>query len=170
MACSRKKEAALTTEFSTLSYLNKLKTAGADREFVIAVSAIWFLQASNDPNTPESQQLVGGILGTLENFFIEEARAVDSDVYQLYMTTIQRSQYGALFDDTQPIYTAGRNEVNNTFPPGTSMVMEIYAHYANVMLRTTKQDKQNLLKNLKALADFVDKMCALAEKAEREGL
>lgn len=40
--------------FSTISLLNRLISAGAEREFVTAVSAIWFVQASNDPNTRES--------------------------------------------------------------------------------------------------------------------
>lgn len=163
----KKNEKSVSTEFTTITYLNRLITAGADPDFVTAVSAIWFLQASNDPNTRESQKIAGGIIGTLENLFLEEARAVDSDVFNLYQKTINNSQYGALFDDTQPIYTAGRNEVHKEFTPGTAMIMEIYSHYANVMLQTTKQDKKHLLGTLQALAEYVDKMCGLANKAEK---
>lgn len=164
----KKKEQPATTGFPTISLLNRLITAGADREFVNAVSAIWFLQASNDPNTQESQQIVGEILGTLENFFVEEARMIDADVYKLFSLTISESEYGALFDDTQPIYAAGRKEVNEKFPPGTEMIMDIYSHYANVILQTTKQDKEIVLQTLHALAKYVDMMCGLANEAEKK--
>jgi hypothetical protein len=163
----KKKENSITTEFTTITYLNRLITAGAERDFVNAVCAIWYLQASNDPNTRESKEIVGGILGTLENFFVEEARVVDTDVFNLYKNSISRSTYGALFDETQPIYTAGRNEVNSKFPTGTAMVMEIYSHYANVMLQTTKQNKEDMLGTLQTLAGYVDRMCELANKAEK---
>lgn len=47
--------------------------------------------------------------------------------------------------------------------------MDIYAHYANVILRTTKQqDKQRLLQILELLAEKADMMCGLASKAESE--
>jgi len=157
----------VTTGFPTISFLNRLITAGAEREFVNAVCAIWFLQASNDPNTPESQQIVGGIIGTLENFFVVEAEAIDADVFKLFTLTIKNSEYGALFEETQPIYTAGRNEVNEKFPVGSAEVMEIYAHYANVMLKTTKQNKETLLSTLQTLAEYVDRMCGLANQAEK---
>lgn len=156
------------SEFTTVSYLNRLITSGADPKFVNAVCVIWFLQASNDPNTKESQQIAGGIIGTLENFFVEEARAIDSEVFNLYKNTINISEYGALFEETQPIYASGRKEVNDNFQPGTAMVMEIYTHYANVMLKTTRQNKKNLLSTLQILADYVDKMCGLANQAEKK--
>lgn len=154
--------------FPTISLLNRLISAGAEREFVTAVSAIWFVQASNDPNTRESQQITGGILGTLENFFVEEARAIDVDVFKLFTNTISNDEYGALFEEPQPIYAAGRKEVNEKFPPGSTAIMEIYSHYANVMLNTTKQDKKNLLNALQTLAGYVDKMCGLANQAEKD--
>ncbi len=163
----KKKDKPVTTDFAAISFLNRLITAGAEREFVNAVCAIWFLQASNDPNTPESQQIAGGIVGTLENFFVVEAAAIDADVFKLFTRTINNSEYGALFEESQTIYTAGRNEVNEKFPPGSKGVMEIYAHYANVMLKTTKQDKKTLLSTLNALAEYVDKMCGLANQAEK---
>lgn len=163
----KKKDKPVTTDFATISFLNRLITAGAEREFITAVCAIWFLQASNDPNTPESQQIAGGIIGSLENFFVVEAAAIDTDVFKLFTRTINNSEYGALFDKFQPIYTAGRNEVTEKFPPGSKEVMEIYAHYANVMLKTTKQNKETLLSTLNALAEHVDKMCGLANKAEK---
>ena len=154
--------------FPTISLLNRLISAGAEREFVTAVSAIWFVQAANNPNTPESQQIAGGIIGTLENFFVEEARAIDFDVFNLFTSTINNSEYGALFVESQPIYAAGRKEVNEKFPPGSTQVMEIYSHYANVMLNTTKQNKKDLLDTLQALAPYVDKMCGLANQAEKD--
>lgn len=154
--------------FPTISFINRLISAGAEREFVTAVSAIWFLQASNDPNTPGSQQIAGAIIGTLENFFVEEASAIDVDVFKLFTSTISNSQYGALFEEPQPIYAAGRKEVNEKFPPCSTEIMEIYSHYANVMLNTTKQDKQNMLNTLQALAGYVDKMCGLANQAEED--
>jgi hypothetical protein len=154
--------------FPTISLLNRLITAGAEREFVTAVSAIWFLQASNDPNTRESQQIAGRIIGTLENFFVEEARAIDVDVFELFTSTICNSEYGALFEESQPIYVAGRKEVNEKFPPGSTFIMEMYSHYANVMINTTKQNKKYLLSNLRALAEYIDKMCELANQAEKD--
>lgn len=126
------------------------------------------MQASNDPNTLESQQITGGILGTLENFFVEEARAIDVDVFKLFTNTISNDEYGALFEEPQPIYAAGRKEVNEKFPPGSTEIKEIYSHYANVMLNTTKQDKKNLLNTLQTLAGYVDKMCGLANQAEKD--
>ena len=133
------------------------------------MSAIWFLQASNDPNTRESQKIAAGMIGTLENFFVEEARVIDDDLFKFFTTTINSSKYRALFEETQPIYTAGRKEVNKRFPPGTKMVDEIFDHYANVMLSTTKQDKNNMLSYLHAIDFYLDKMCGLANQAEREG-
>jgi hypothetical protein len=162
-----KKDKPATTGFSTISFLNRLITAGAEREFVHAVCAIWYLQAGNDPNTPESQQIVGTILGTLENFLVEEAAAIDDDVLKLFTLTIKNSEYGALFEETQPIFTVGQNKVHEKFPPGSTEVMEIYAHYANVMLKTTKQNKDTLLSALQALAEYVDTMCGLANQAEK---
>jgi hypothetical protein len=159
----------LESGFPTISILNRLISAGAERKFVTAVSAIWFLQASNDPNTQESQQIAGSILGTLENFFVEEARAIDEDVFKLFTSTINNNEYGALFEETQPIYTAGRKEVDEKFPPGGgTQIMEIYSHYANVMLNTTKQNKKNLLDTLQVLAQYVDKICGLANQAEKD--
>lgn len=165
---SMKLDEPLKSGFSTISLLNRLISAGAEREFVTAVSAIWFVQAANDPNTPESQQIAGGIIGTLENFFVEEARAIDFDVFNLFTSTINNSEYGALFEESQPIYAAGRKEVNEKFPSGSTEVMEVYSHYANVMLNTTKQNKKNLLDTLQALAPYVDKMCGLANQAEKD--
>ena len=165
---SMKLDQSLKSGFPTISFLNRLISAGAEREFVTAVSAIWFVQAANDPNTPESQQIAGVIIGTLENFFVEEARAIDFDVFNLFTSTINNSEYGALFEESQPIYAAGRNEVNEKFPPGSTQVMEVYSHYANVMLNTTKQNKKNLLDTLQALAPYVDKMCGLANQAEKD--
>ena len=164
----QKSEEPAKTGFPTISLLNRLIGAGAEREFVTAVSAIWFVQAANDPNTRESQQIAGGIVGTLENFFVEEARAIDVDVFKLFTGTINNSEYGALFEESQPIYAAGRKEVNEKFPPGSAAVMEIYSHYANVMLNTTKQNKENLFNTLQALAVYVDKMCGLANQAEKD--
>ncbi len=46
--------------------------------------------------------------------------------------------------------------------------MEIYSHYANVMLNTTKQNKKNLLDTLQVLAQYVDKICGLANQAEKD--
>jgi hypothetical protein len=158
----------LESGFPTISFLNRLINTGAERKFVTAVSAIWFLQASNDPNTRESQQIAGGIVGILENFFVEEARAIDADVFKLFTSTINNSEYGALFEETQPIYAAGRKEVNAKFPPGSTSIMEIYSHYANVMLATTKQDKKTLLDTLQVLAQYVDEMCGLANQAEKD--
>lgn len=163
----KKKDKPVTTGFTTIAFLNRLITAGAEREFVNAVCAIWFLQASNDPNTPESQQIAGGIIGTLENFFIEEARAIDADIFKLFTSTINNSEYGALIEESQPIYASGRKEVNEKFPPGSKQIMEIYAHYANIMLKTTKQNKETLLSTLNTLAEYVDKMCGLANQAEK---
>ena len=154
--------------FPTISLLNRLISAGADREFVAAVSAIWFVQASNDPNTRESQKIAGGIIGTLENFFVEEARAIDADVFKLFTRTINNNEYGALFEEPQPIYAAGRKEVNEKFPPGSTAIEDIYSHYANVMLNTTKQNKEILLNTLQALAGYVDNMCGLANQAEKD--
>lgn len=158
----------LKSGFPTISLLNRLIGVGAEREFVRAVSAIWFVQAANDPNTKESGEIAGGIIGTLENFFVEEARALDVDVFKLFTDTIDKSEYGALFEETQPIYDAGRKEVNEKFPAGSTAVMEIYSHYANVMLKTTKQNKKNLLDTLQVLAQYVDKMCGLANQAEKD--
>ena len=154
--------------FPTISLLNRLISAGAEREFVTAVSAIWFVQAANDPNTRESQQIVGGIIGTLENIFVEEARAIDVDVFKLFTSIINNSEYGALFEEPQPIYAAGRKEANEKFPPRSTAVMEIYSHYANVMLNTTKQNKKNLHDTLQVLAEYVDKICRLANQAEKD--
>ena len=165
---SMKLDEPLKSGFPTISLLNRLISAGAEREFVTAVSAIWFVQAANDPNTPESQQIAGGIIGTLENFFVEEARAIDLDVFNLFTSAINNSEYGALFEESQPIYAAGRKEVNEKFPPGSTEVREMYSHYANVILNTTKQNKKNLLDALQALAPYVDKMCGLANQAEKD--
>ncbi|MFD3397363.1 hypothetical protein ACE41R_11070 [Alteromonas macleodii] len=154
--------------FSTISYLNRLIRAGVEREFVTAVSAIWFLQASNDPNTQESQYIAGVIVGTLENFLLEEAHVTDIDVFNLFTKTINESEYKALFVESQPIYSAGRKEVNDKFPPGATSIMEIYAYYANVMLKATKQDKRRLLADLQSLAQYVDEMCGLANQAEKD--
>lgn len=157
------------SKFDTITRINRLINAGANRDYVAAVSAIWFLQASNDPNTPESQKIVPAILGTLENFFVDEAKAVDEDVYLFFVETIKRSEYGALFDEGQTIFDVGREEIEKNFSFGNVGVMEIYAHYANVMLKETKQqDKQRLLQILKLLAEKVDMMCALANQAESD--
>ncbi len=158
------------SEFTTITYLNRLITAGAKQDFITAVCVIWYLQASNDPNTPESQQIAGGIIGTLENFFVEEARAVDATTYKLFTDTINESKYGALFYETQPIYAKGRKEVMENFPVNNHAVMEIYSHYANVMLQTTNQNKKNILDILGTLAEYVDRMCGLANQAENNGL
>ncbi len=165
---SMKLDEPIESGFPTISLLNRLISAGAEREFVTAVSAIWFVQAANDPNTPESQQIAGSIIGTLENFFVEEARAIDFDVFNLFTSVINNSEYGALFEESQPIYAAGRKEVNEKFPPGSTQIMEIYTHYANVMLNRTKQNKKDLLDTLQALAPYVDKMCGLANQAEKD--
>ncbi len=164
-----KKNKAINNEFITTQYINRLILEGANRQFVISLSAIWFLQASNDPNTRESKQIAGGIIGTLENFFVQEALAIDAGVLNLFIDTISQSEYGALFEDTQPIYTAGRNEVSERFPPGTKTVNEIYDYYANLMLKTTKQDKKSMFCTLQTLAIYIDKMCGLANEAERNG-
>jgi hypothetical protein len=164
----KKKGKPESTGFTTITLLNRLTTAGADPRFINAICAIWFLQASNDPNTRESQQIAGGIIGTLENFFVEEARAIDNDTFKLFTSTINHSKYGALIEESQPIYASGRKEVNEKFPPGSKSIMEIYAHYANVMLETSKQNKTNLLATLNALAEYVDKMCGLANQAEKK--
>lgn len=157
------------SKFDTITRLNRLINAGANRDYVAAVSAIWFLQASNDPNTLESQKIVPVILGTLENFFVDEAKAVDEDVYRFFVETIKRSEYGALFDEGQAIFDVGREEISKNFSFGNANVMDVYLHYANVMLKTTKQqDKQRLLKILELLAEKVDMMCGLANKAESE--
>ncbi|BFQ94346.1 hypothetical protein [Gallibacterium anatis] len=157
------------SKFDTITRLNRLITAGANRDYVAAISAIWYLQASNDPNTVESQKIVPVILGTLENFFVEEAKAVDNDVYLLFIETIKKSEYGALFDESQSIFDVGRKEISKHFPFDRVQVMDIYSHYANVILRTTKQkDKQRLLKILELLAEKVDFMCGLANKAESD--
>jgi len=163
-----KKKKEQKSGFPTIALINRLISAGAEREFVTAVSAIWFVQAANDPNTQESQQLAGGILGTLENIFVEEARATDVDVFELFTSTINNSEYGALFEESQPIYTIGREEVNEKFPPGSAEVMEVFSYYANVMGSTTKQNKENLLNNLQTLSEYVDKMCGLANQAEKD--
>lgn len=42
---------------------------------------------------------MGSILGTLENFFVEEARAIDVDVFKLFTNTIKNSENGALFEE-----------------------------------------------------------------------
>lgn len=79
------------------------------------------------------------------------------------------SEYRALFDEGQAIFDIGREEISKNFSFGDAAVMDVYAHYANVMLRTTKQqDKQRLLQILELLAEKVDMMCALANKAESE--
>ena len=150
-----------------VSLLNRLITEGAEREFVKAVCAIWYLQASNDPNTFESKQIVGGILGHLENIFVLEAKAIDDDLYNLFIQIIKNSENGALFEDAQPIYTAGRNEVIEKFPVGKVEVMEVYSYYANVILKTAKQNKKTLLNNLNILAKYIDMMCGFANKAEK---
>ena len=157
------------SKFDTITRLNRLINAGANRDYVTAVSAIWFLQASNDPNTLESQKIVPVMLGTLENFFVDEAKVVDEDVYLFFVETIRKSEYGALFDEGQAIFDVGREEILKSFSSGRDTVMDIYAHYANVILRTTKQqDKQRLLQILELLAEKVDMMCILASKAESE--
>lgn len=158
----------LKSGFPTISFLNRLISAGAERKFVTAVSAIWCLQASNDPNTRESEQVAGTIVGTLEKIFVEEARAIDIDLFKLFTCTINSSEYGALFEEAQPIYAAGRREIFEKFPPGGTSVMEIYSYYAKVMLDTTKQDKMNLLGTLQVLAQYLDKMCGLANQAEKD--
>ncbi len=163
----KKKDKSVATGFTAIALLNRLITAGAEREFVNAVCAIWFLQASNDPNTQESQQITGEILGTLENFFVEEARAIDADVFKLFTSIINNSEYGALLEETQPIYAAGRKEVDEKFPPGKDMIMDVYAHYANVILKTTKQNKKTLLGTINVLGEHVGKMCELANQAEK---
>ena len=83
------------TNFITTSLLNRLINSGADRKFVRAVSAIWYLQASNDPNTEGSRKIVPAILGTLENFLVEEAKAVDDDLFNVFTSIIKNSEYGA---------------------------------------------------------------------------
>ena len=154
------------SEMSTIELLNRLINTGAEKEFVDAVCAIWYLQANNDPNTSESQKIAGGIIGTLENFLVEEAQEVDTETFQSFQEIINKSHYGALFDDTQPIFTIGHNEVLNDFElDGSITVMELYSHYANVMLQNTHQNKGHLLNTLKALAEYVDHMCGLANKA-----
>jgi hypothetical protein len=161
----KKKDKLVSTNFTTIPLLDRLIVAGAELEFVNAVSAIWFLQASNDPNTHESQQIAGGIIGTLENFLVKEAESIDASVFKLFVHTINDSEYGALLEETQSIYTVGRKVVNGKFDSGSARVMEIYSYYANVMLKTTKQDKETLLGTLNALAEYVDKMCELANQA-----
>ncbi|MCT8573610.1 hypothetical protein Q7511_07400 [Glaesserella parasuis] len=157
------------SKFDTITRINRLINAGANRDYVAAVSAIWFLQASNNPNTSESQKLVPIILGTLESFFVDEAKAVDEDVYLFFAETIKRSEYRALFDEGQTIFDVGKKEISKNFSFGSVSVMEVYAHYANVMLETTKQqNKQRLLQILQLLAEKIDMMCTLANKAESD--
>lgn len=157
------------TKFYTITCLNRLINAGADRDYIGAVSAIWYLQASNDPNTLESMKIVPKILGTLEYFFIEEAKAVDEDVYELFINITKNNEYGALFSETQSIFDVGRNEISKTFNWGAKPIMEVYTHYANVMLKTTKQqNKRRLLQYLEALGEKVDELCGLANQAERD--
>ena len=153
------------TNFITTSLLNRLINSGADRKFVRAVSAIWYLQASNDPNTEGSRKIVPAILGTLENFLVEEAKAVDDDLFNLFTSIIKNSEYGALFDETQAIFDVGLRE---NFSFNQHPVMDIYAYYANVMLETTKQDKYRLLKILELLAVKIDELCGLANQAEKD--
>ena len=157
------------SKFDTITRLNRLINAGANRDYITAVSAIWFLQASNDPDTSESQKIVPIILGTLENFFVDEAKALDEDVYLFFVETIRKSEYGALFDEGQVIFDVGIEEISKNFSFGEADVMNVYAHYANVILRTTKQqNKQRLLQILELLAEKLDMMCDLANKAESE--
>lgn len=161
----KKQDKRVPTNFKAIPLLDSLIVAGAELEFVNAVSAIWFLQASNDPNTHESQQIAGGIIGTLENFLVKEAESIDINVFKLFIHTINNSEYGALLEETQSIYTVGRKVVNGKFNSGSSTIMEIYLYYANVMLKTAKQDKKALLGTLNALAEYVDNMCELANQA-----
>lgn len=157
------------SKFETITRINRLISAGANCDYVAAVSAIWYLQASNDPNTSESRKIVPAILGTLENFFVDEAKAVDEDVYLFFVEIIKKSEYGALFDEGQTIFDIGREKIAETFSFGNISVMEIYAHYANVMLETTKQqNKQKLLQILELLGEKVDMICTLANKAESD--
>lgn len=163
------KKVRFMSKFNTITRLNRLITAGANRDYVTAVCAIWYLQASNDPNTRESQKLVGKILGTLENFFVEEAKVVDEDVYEFFVETINRNEYGALFDEGQTVFDVGKKEISKIFPSREHTVAEIYSHYANVILNTTQQqNKQRLLQILELLWEKVDMMCVLANQAERE--
>lgn len=156
------------TNFITISLLNRLINSGADRKFVRAVSAIWYLQASNDPNTEGSRKIVPAILGTLENFLVEEAKAVDDDLFNFFTSIIKNSEYGALFDEAQAIFDVGLREIEENFSFTQHPVMDIYAYYANVMLETTKQDKYRLLKILELLAVKIDGLCGLANQAEKD--
>lgn len=154
--------------FPTISLINRLISVGAERDFIRAVSAIWYIQASNDPNTPESQEIAGAIVGTLENFFVEEARILDAELFKLYTDIINRNEYGALFEDAQPIFDSGRNVIKERFQLSNELIEDLYSFYANMMLKTTKQNKNNLLLTLQELAKYVDEMCSLANKAEND--
>lgn len=135
----------------------------------MALSAIWYIQASNDPNTLESQKLASGILAFLEHLFVEEAKAVDEDVHKLFVETIQKSKYKALFYETQSIFDAGRAEIQKTFSFGQETVADVYSYYANVLLKNTKQkDKELLHKILVHLWGKIDTLCGLANKAEKD--
>lgn len=164
-----KKDKSERSQLETITRINRLINAGASRDYVVAVSAIWYIQASNDPNTLESQKLVSGILAILEHLFVEEAKAVDEDVHKLFIETIQKSEYKALFYETQSIFDVGRAEIQKTFSFGQETVAEVYSHYANVIFNTTKQKNKNLLHNiLIGLWDNIDTLCGLANQAEKD--
>lgn len=158
----------MSTEFITISLLNRLINSGVERRFITAASVLWYLQATNDPNTKESAKLIPSILGALEHIFVEEARAVDNDLFKLFSDIIQRSENNALFSDAQCIFTVGLETFRKDFPSESKQVMEVYVHYANIMLATTKQDQWMLSAILKLLAKKVEELCVMADKAEKE--
>ncbi|MBV6540378.1 hypothetical protein HT667_02680 [Ursidibacter maritimus] len=165
----KKQDEEEKNKLETITRINRLINAGASRDYVVALSAIWYVQASNDPNTLESQKLVPGILGILEHLFVEEAKAVDDDVYQFFIKTIQISEYKALFYETQSIFDTGRKEIQKQFPSGRETVAEVCSYYANVILNTTKQqDKKTLCNIIMQLWEKIDTLCGLANKAEKD--
>lgn len=156
-------------KLATITRINRLINAGASRDYVAALSAIWYLQASNNPNTLESQKLSSSILSILEYLFVEEAKAVNEDVHQFFIETIEISEYNALFYETQPIFDVGKAEIQKTFFFGQETVADVYSYYASVLFEHTKQkDRELLHKILVHLWDKIDTLCGLANQAEKD--